>query len=199
MSEPTLSVEAFAIARTAVLAGVFNDLKDAEIFTVADEEQIRDVIRMVLQRLQSADPPLIEAIRTKEEGFVEQTQALRLARGFANISAVLARGRSMPRPRGYVYLARRDGQDDLVKIGVTSNLKKRQRSLQAAASQAGIAATIRIVAHRRYEDIYQARVAEKLFHEDFSADRVHGEWFRFTPEIRDLMKLFLKHPEGPMF
>lgn len=77
--------------------------------------------------------------------------------------------------RGYIYFATA-GNDGLVKIGFTTNLGSRMRSLSTA--NAG-----RMGAEEAFLSYFEA---ERMVHERFKKDRVRGEWFRLTDEIEEL-------------
>ncbi len=75
-----------------------------------------------------------------------------------------------------VYFAATDS--DVVKIGWSADLRRRLGNLTSSNHQA-----LRVLAI-----VPGGAELEALFHERFSEDRIHGEWFRLSPSIRALVE-----------
>lgn len=92
------------------------------------------------------------------------------------LQEVSARGRFVQKivrqDIGYVYFFRAD--NDLIKIGLTVNVKQRKRTLETALPYE--LETVHIFQTSEYEAL------EGIFHEYFSAKRVRGEWFRLSSD-----------------
>ncbi len=78
---------------------------------------------------------------------------------------------------------------DLVKIGITNDINKRMASLQTGNPEPIILEYI--------EERYNPRKAEFWLHNQFSAHRVGGEWFKDLTVDQIRSKLFMFHNQDP--
>ncbi len=71
-------------------------------------------------------------------------------------------------------------------IKITTRVDLRKKSLQ-------------LLAFRKYDSRRAARLAERLFHDDFAQDHIEGKWFRPSSSILEVIALCKCNPEDPMF
>ena len=91
------------------------------------------------------------------------------------------RAENKPENQGYVYFVQADGQH--YKIGGTSNLKSRMKSLQVASPN-----DLRLIAWLEINDWPEK---EDQLHEYFDDKKIHGEWFDITvSEIIEWARLY---------
>jgi hypothetical protein len=77
--------------------------------------------------------------------------------------------------KGYIYFAK---SGDLVKIGFASNPHRRVQELGTGNHNEIFL----------YDSFPSYQAAEKLLHRRFKADRVRGEWFRFSNDIEEFLE-----------
>lgn len=77
-----------------------------------------------------------------------------------------------------VYFAQARADTTTVKIGYTSDLDKRQKNL-SVSSPGGICFLATLPGSRETED---------YLHSKFAADRLGGEWFRYSESIKDFIR-----------
>ena len=91
------------------------------------------------------------------------------------------RAKNNPKNLGYVYFVQADNQH--YKIGGTSNLESRMKSLQVASPN-----DLKLIAWLMVNDWPEK---EKQAHEYFDGKNIHGEWFDVTiSEIIDWARLY---------
>ncbi|RAI42814.1 GIY-YIG nuclease family protein [Rhodoplanes roseus] len=93
-------------------------------------------------------------------------------------SFILYKNRKRPRyKRGLIYFI---SAGDLVKIGYTENVEVRLKTIQKySPTKLELIAT--------FDD--KTQMDEVRLHRQFDHCRAHGEWFRFTDEIREYIAL----------
>ena len=87
-----------------------------------------------------------------------------------------------------VYMAQWDTEDGPVKIGSTSDVKRRISDLQVASPYLVILARVIETDH---EEI--ARWFERALHLELREFRMRGEWFRDEPEVWDIFAKYESH------
>lgn len=94
----------------------------------------------------------------------------------ATIEDVLDRAKRMKNRKHRVYFL---ASGERVKIGVTTNVNNRVRAISSMSPDRLEIAFI----------IPGDRTSEKLLHGLFAPDRLHGEWFKFSDDIREFIEL----------
>jgi hypothetical protein len=82
------------------------------------------------------------------------------------------------REAGFVYFFVTHPRGDKIKIGYTTNPGERIATLRTASP-----VELRILAVFR-----GTKSDEAMLHEHFAAHRIHGEWFKMNPELRQFIK-----------
>lgn len=155
---------------------LYNPLNNGYLFT---HKQLETMLSMVYSTIRHYERNLITDADVEEYNNQRDVDA-------CNAWDAIAKANSVPEDReGFVYLML-DTVNDFVKIGFSTNPRKRERTLQSEKP------SISIVAN------YQGRISdERRLHEMFAARRVRGEWFDlYLDDLETIAEYFRNKHNG---